>query len=219
MQRFGVGILGGGVPAGFEQIGHGLFVLPGQFIVFGDQTCHFFHAAAALFTEPGGYLGMVITAQAFEHTLIGHLTQGGMFEEIFLGILEDRLVTEKDHFAFIQAGKQRLHLLQFCPACGGLVQMLHHLIPEYTPYNRSLLQYGVLFGRQAVQARLEQAGQRFWHMNVMQAFHVHLPGVFSFDDHPIIDQHLDHFFEIIGVALCVSHQQLAQFGGQVGDLL
>ena len=84
------------------------------------------------------------------------------------------------------------------------------LIPKHKADHAGLLQRPS-FGRvQPVQARLQHAGERWRDLGGEQFFRVDRPSVGADHNRALVDQHLDQFLHVEGVALGAADDHLAQ---------
>ena len=67
------------------------------------------------------------------------------------------------------------------------------------------------WGGKTIQARLQHTCQGCRNVYFLQAAQINPPRFFTGDDHAILDQHLDQFFQVKGIAFRAADHQFTQF--------
>ncbi len=180
----------------------------------GDEIGELVHAVAAGPDEPLGRAVVVVAPQPPQDALVGHVAQEGVLEDVFARALEGGLLARVDQLALPQRGEQRREDLRL-----GLAQVGHGRVPKETADDGSALQRLALGRWQAVEAGLQHARQRGWYVDGVQPFGVDGPALVLVQHRPLVarpgrcqvaraalddallDEHLDQFFDVEGVAL------------------
>lgn len=134
--------------------------------------------------------------------------KNGVLERVFAKVGVDRI-------APIERQSSRRDLRQ--RPCGLLIADEQCLVPERLPDHARSLQRDSFGCVDAVEARLQHAGQRDRDLRGEQTRCVDLPYVTGFDG-ASVDQHLDQLFQVERVASRHAGDRLAQVGAQCGEL-
>ncbi len=207
-----------GAIAGPLQVGGGTGVGPGQSVVLGDEAQVFAQTAAGVDFQPAGDPRMVQPPGTQQDRLVGHFAQQIMFEGELGRPGEGRAIAPDDQFAPGQRVELAVEIGVVGVAVGRLHivgQRAHGIIPEDAPDDGRPLEHLALLARQAIEAGLEQPGQRGWNLDSLQTFRSHMPDLgwrlagggwrvlatrHSLN-HPLLNQHLHQLFDVERVAL------------------
>ncbi len=189
--------------------------------MIGDQTGVFIQTPGAVRLQPVCRLVVIHPAQAFQHRFVSHIAQHGMFEEVFIRIDKGGEIAAVHQFPPAQ-GQQGVDQILVQLQQDFSIFRMHRaqgVIPEGHAHHRSALQGAALGKGQPIQAGLQDAAQGRRHTHLTQALQVDPPGTILAQDRPFIHQHLDQFFDVIGIAGRFFHQQIAERRRHLGHLL
>src|ERR1035438_225484 len=160
---------------------------------------------------------MIRPALLSQNILIDDLAHQLVLEEVFGRAAERRGLPAKDQFLASQSLQGILNLSwgETAPTFGGRVQMLQRAVPEGAPHDRRPLEHRPFRSRQAVNARLQYSRQRGRDSRGGQARRFNAPFLRPGDNHFLIDQHLNGFFNEKGVAVRSAHQELLERLGYI----
>ena len=159
VERGRVDIAARRVLAGAAQVVDGIGDVAGALVVLGDQAEVLARAVAAAQDQPVGGEPMLLAARLLQHALVGDLVQDVVLEDELARALEGARLAAVGELAPRQAverGDRRRG------------DALQRLVPEDVADHARLLQRRLLGRRQAVDARLQHAGERRRHANVEQ---------------------------------------------------
>ena len=166
----------------------------------------------SLVRQPVGRARMRLALGALEHGVVGHLMQDLVMESVFAAALGERpgCLPRMDELA--RHERPQMHPRR-------RVHMSQRRIPERHADHARHLQGASLRRGQAVEPGLQHADQRRRHGDRVQPLRVQRPALGRDADRARVDQHLDQFFHVEGIAFGPRSEQLAQIGRQLGKPL